>query len=83
VNQDGVSGLVVPPGDRDALAAALRQVLTDAGLRARLGRSAFARADALFARSRMIDAFRDVVETAVLAPSDLDAHLARAREALS
>ena len=83
VNQDGVTGIVVPPGDAGALASALGRLLTDRELRSRLGRSAFARADALFARERMIDAFRDVVETAVLAPADLDAHLAKAREALS
>jgi glycosyltransferase involved in cell wall biosynthesis len=33
---DGVSGLLVPPADPDALAAALLRVLTDAALRARL-----------------------------------------------
>jgi colanic acid/amylovoran biosynthesis glycosyltransferase len=38
--QDGVSGLLVPPGDPDALAAALTRVLTDADLRERLGRAA-------------------------------------------
>lgn len=83
VNQDGVSGIVVAPDDAGALAAAVSRVLRDGELRSRLGRLAFARADALFARRRMIDAFRDVVETAVLAPADLDAHLVRAREALS
>lgn len=43
--QDEVSGLVVPPGDADALAAALDRVLGDRGLRDRLGAGAAARAE--------------------------------------
>lgn len=83
VNQDGVSGVIVPPDDAGALGAAIARLLTDASLRARLGRAASDRADLLFPRRRMLDAFKAVIETAVLAPADLDAHLARAREALS
>jgi rhamnosyl/mannosyltransferase len=78
VNQDGVTGLVVPPEDSVALGRAIAMILGDADLRARLGRQARARADALFSRERMINAFRNVVETAVRAPADLDAHLAGA-----
>jgi glycosyltransferase involved in cell wall biosynthesis len=37
---DGANGLLVPPGDSAALAAALGRVLGDAGLRERLGRRA-------------------------------------------
>ena len=37
---DGVTGLVVPPGDVAALRAALEQLLGDAGLRRRLGAAA-------------------------------------------
>ena len=77
VNQDGVTGLVVPPEDSAALGRAIAAVLGDAELRARMGRHAYARADALFSRQRMIEAFKDVVETAVRAPAELDAQLAR------
>lgn len=37
VNRDEETGLTVPPGDPDALRGALRRLLGDAGLRARLG----------------------------------------------
>ena len=78
VNQHGVSGLVVPPGDSQALGRAIGALLADSALRARLGRQASARADQLFSRRGMIDAFRNVVETAVRAPAELDARLAGA-----
>ena len=45
VNQDGVSGLIVPPGDVQALAAAIARLAADADLRRRLGAGALARAD--------------------------------------
>lgn len=41
---DGVDGLLTPPGDAPALAAALRRLAGDAGLRAALGRAARRRA---------------------------------------
>ena len=37
---DGIDGLVVPPGDPTALADALSRVITDSGLRTRLGAGA-------------------------------------------
>jgi glycosyltransferase involved in cell wall biosynthesis len=42
--EDGVTGLVVPPGDTAALRAALERLLDDGALRARLGAAARARA---------------------------------------
>jgi glycosyltransferase involved in cell wall biosynthesis len=45
---DGVSALLVPPGDADALAAALRRVLEDAALRQRLAAAARAEFAARF-----------------------------------
>jgi rhamnosyl/mannosyltransferase len=65
VNQDGVTGLVVPPGDAPALAAALNALLGDPALRARLGQNGAARAAALFDRRTMVETFRRVVEQVV------------------
>ena len=43
---DGVDGVLVPPGDRESLAAALRRLAGDADLRTRLGTAGRARAQA-------------------------------------
>lgn len=48
VIRDGETGLLVPPGDAPALAAALRRVIADPGLRGRLGREARRLAQAEF-----------------------------------
>ena len=40
VNRDGISGLVVPPRDPDALAEAIARLLSDNALRERLARGA-------------------------------------------
>jgi glycosyltransferase involved in cell wall biosynthesis len=48
VNQDGKTGLVVPPRDSEALAGALRRLLDDADLRERMGAAGSRRADEQF-----------------------------------
>jgi glycosyltransferase involved in cell wall biosynthesis len=50
--EDGVTGLLVPPGDAGALASALTRVLDDRDLAARLGDSARRRAADLFSVER-------------------------------
>jgi glycosyltransferase involved in cell wall biosynthesis len=50
---DGENGLLVPPGDADALAAALRRLLADRSLRDDLAARARARAEAEFSREAM------------------------------
>ena len=77
VNQDGVSGLVVEPGDAAALGAAIRRVTGDAALRTRLSDGARRRADGMFTRERMVRSFHDLVEAVVRAPGELDERLAR------
>ena len=53
--QDGVTGLLVPPGDVVALAAALERLLADAGLRVRMGQAARRRAEERFSVMRQVD----------------------------
>jgi glycosyltransferase involved in cell wall biosynthesis len=77
VNQDGVSGLVVTPGDRVALGDALRRLLEDAALRARLGEGARRRAETMFSRERMVATFKSLIDTVVQEPELLDDRLAR------
>jgi glycosyltransferase involved in cell wall biosynthesis len=62
--EDGVSGVVVPGGDRDALAEALSRLLADPTARERLGRGGVARAEAFrpdVARDSHLEFYRKVV----------------------
>lgn len=61
--RDGVDGVLVPPGDPAALAAASIALLGDDGARARLRTAGPARA-AQFSPDRMIDAFEAVLRSA-------------------
>ncbi len=54
VNQDGVTGRLIAPGDRDALAGALNQLLEDDVLRGGLGKAARLRVEQEFTAERMI-----------------------------
>lgn len=47
--EDGISGLVVPPGDADALAEAIARLADDAALRTRMGRAGRAKVEAEYA----------------------------------
>jgi glycosyltransferase involved in cell wall biosynthesis len=50
---DGETGLLVPPRDPDALAAALRRLLADAGLRRRMGEAGYERVREHFSAEAM------------------------------
>jgi len=54
VVEDGVTGLLVPSGDAGALAAALRRLLADPGLRARMGTAGRARVADRFSFAQLI-----------------------------
>jgi glycosyltransferase involved in cell wall biosynthesis len=60
---DGADGILVQPGNVDALAAALAKVLPAADLRARLGAAARARAEADFSMDRMTAAYETLYRT--------------------
>lgn len=55
VNQDGVTGVVVPPDDDDALVAAINR-LRDPATRAAMGAAARARVEAEFTLEKMVEA---------------------------
>jgi glycosyltransferase involved in cell wall biosynthesis len=55
--ESGIQGLLVPPGDSDALSAALREVLSDPVRRAAYGGAARERAHAEFTIEHMTDAY--------------------------
>src|SRR5262245_28888916 len=78
VNQDGMTGLVVPPDDAWALARALTDLSQAAALRRMLGDNGRRRAEALFSRDQMVETFKRLVETTVEAPELLDSWLPQA-----
>jgi len=64
-NLDGATGLIVPVGSVDRLADALRTLLADDALRARLGEQAKRRALSDFTIPRMVENVRVVYAEAV------------------
>jgi len=59
-----VTGLTVPPGDASALAEAIRTLVTDDALRARLGAQAAERAARDFTIERMVSATEAIYDEA-------------------
>ncbi len=57
--EDGVNGLLVPPGDPSRLAVAVARLLADPALAARLGRAARRRVEERFGRAVMVRRFED------------------------
>jgi glycosyltransferase involved in cell wall biosynthesis len=63
--EDGVTGILVPPRDPEALRAALERLLADADLRSRLGSAARERARELFSREAATTAALDAYRAAL------------------
>ncbi len=64
VVEDGVSGFVVPPGDPQEVARALRRLREDAELRRRLGEAGRARLERRFSVPQMVDRWTGIYEEA-------------------
>jgi glycosyltransferase involved in cell wall biosynthesis len=62
---DGGTGVLVPPDDAAALAAALRELLTDRALRARLGSAGPARIAGRFSADQMVTTYEQLYEEIV------------------
>lgn len=62
---DGVTGLLIPPKDPDALAAALIRLAGDSGLREWMGRAGVARAAERFSQAAMVGAYEALLRRVV------------------
>ncbi|MGF9693307.1 glycosyltransferase [Rhizobium sp. 0TCS1.26] len=60
VNRDGETGIVIPPADPAALAAAMQRLFQDDGLANQYGRAARQRYLAMFTADRMADAYAEL-----------------------
>jgi glycosyltransferase involved in cell wall biosynthesis len=67
--EDGVTGALVPVGDRPALAAAVTRYVSDPDARALHGKSGRQRAVADFGLDRMTERYRDLYTRLVAAKS--------------
>lgn len=65
VNQNGITGLVVPPKDPEALAGAISRLLGDGELRGQLGRAARTRVEKEFTVGKMVEQVLEVYERAI------------------
>jgi glycosyltransferase involved in cell wall biosynthesis len=66
--EDGVSGLLVPPGDADALAAALRRLRDDPALARRLGEAGRRRLREQFSWPAIVQRWLDLYTGLVTRP---------------
>jgi len=62
---DGETGLLVPPGDRAALAKAMRRLIDDVELRERMGAAAAARRATLYAPDAVVPQYEQAYEFAL------------------
>jgi L-malate glycosyltransferase len=72
VIEDGVTGILVPPRDPQAMADAIVSLLKDEALRLRMGRAGLSLANARFSAERMVQDTIRVYERVALAPHKAD-----------
>ena len=60
--EDGVTGVLVPPGDADALARALQRLMGDAALQRRMGERGRAAVEQSFAFAGTVDAYQQLYQ---------------------
>lgn len=60
---DGTTGFVIPPGDTDRLRESLRQLISDADLRVRMGRAGRIRYEEKFTFDRLVERTTEVYES--------------------
>jgi glycosyltransferase involved in cell wall biosynthesis len=65
VNQHGITGLVVPPGDSAALAQAMRNLLESRALREEMGHAGRSRVEAEFTIAKMVQRMLDLYRSAL------------------
>jgi len=65
---DGANGLLVPPGDRSALAACLRRLAGDGDLRRKMAREGRRRVERFYTESMMIDRLEDFLKKMIRTP---------------
>lgn len=77
INQHGKTGLIVPPGDAEALAGAIERLLDDPALAARYGEAGRKRVHEEFTREKMLDRVLDLYHEVMNAKSGRsdEAHL--------
>ncbi|MHB8519159.1 MAG: glycosyltransferase [Limisphaerales bacterium] len=68
VNQDGVTGLIVPPADSAALGGVLRRLLSDATLRTRFGTAGRERVEHEFVEDVMVERYWRLFERLLARP---------------
>jgi glycosyltransferase involved in cell wall biosynthesis len=68
--EDGVSGLLVPPGDEEGLASAMQRLIDDGGLRSTLGNGARDRVER-FSASRILPRFEALYRRVLTPPENL------------
>ncbi len=69
VNRNGVTGLVVPPGESEALAGAINTLLSDSRLREEFGRAARRRVESEFSAETMVSKTLEVYHEILAYPA--------------